>query len=60
MLDESLDVAGDVLLDQDEAPIFDLFGDAMELDAADHLDLFQEHSLTEAADEGELLDDDFC
>ena len=59
MLDESLDGAGDVMLDGDEAPIFDADGDAMELNAASHVDLSQEHSLYGIADQGEdFLDDD--
>ena len=56
MLDESLDDAGDVMLDQDEASVFDANTDAMELDEANRLDSFQEHSLD---DEGEeALDED--
>ena len=59
MLDESLNDAGDVMLDGDEAPIFDAYGDAMELDEANHSDLFQERPLAGIADEGEEpLDDD--
>ena len=59
MLDESLDGAGDVMLDGDEAPIFDTDGDAMELNAASHVDHSQEYSLDGIADEGEdFLDDD--
>lgn len=59
MLDESLDDAGDVMLDGDEAPIFDAYGDAMELDEANHLDLFREHSLGGIDDEEEEhLEDD--
>ncbi len=59
MLDESLNDAGDVMLDEDEAPIFDAYGDAMELDEVNHSDLFQEHSLDDIADkEEEPLDDD--
>ena len=46
--------------DEAEAPIFDAYGDSMELDGADDLDLFEEHSLDEIADERvEPLDDDF-
>ena len=64
MLDETLEDAGDVMLDgggdEDKAPMFDAYGDSMELDGANHLDLFEEHSLDGFADEGEeLLDDDF-
>ena len=53
MLDESLDDAGDTMLDGDEAQISDSYGDAMELDEANHVDLFHEHSLDETAHEGE-------
>ncbi len=59
MLDESLNDAGDVMLDEDEAPIFDAYGDAMELDEVNYSDLFQEHPLDNIADKGEEpLDDD--
>ena len=59
MLDESLDDARDVMLDGDESPIFDAYGDAMELDEANHRDLFLERSLNGIADEGgTTLDDD--
>ena len=53
MLDKSLDDAGDVMLDGDEAPIFDANGDAMELDEANHLDLFREYSMGGIDDKGE-------
>lgn len=53
MLDKSLDDAGDVMLDGDEAPIFDANGDAMELDEANHLDLFREYSMDGNDDKGE-------
>ena len=58
MLDETLDDVGDVMLDEEQALTFDAYGD---LDAAYHVDLFQEHSLdgitNEAADpsNGELF-----
>ena len=53
MLDESFDDAEDEMLDGNEARIFDSYGDAMELDEANYLDLFHEHSLDEIAHEGE-------
>ena len=53
MLDESLDDAEDVMLDGNEVRILDGYGDAMELDEANHVDLFHEHSLDGIADEGE-------
>ena len=64
VLDEPLEDVGDVMLDgdrdEDEAPMFDAYGDSMELDGANDLDLFEEHSLDGIADEGEeALDDDF-
>lgn len=43
MLDDLLDDVGDEMLDRNEAPAYDAYGDAMELDEANHLDLFQEH-----------------
>ena len=56
MLDESSDGVGDVMLDEDEPQNFNAYG---ELDAAYHMDLFQEHSLDGNADEEvDLLDDD--
>ena len=53
MLDESLDDAGDTMLDGDEDQISDSYGDAMELDEANYVDLLHEHSLDEIAHEGE-------
>ncbi|KAM0803221.1 hypothetical protein BDR22DRAFT_56501 [Usnea florida] len=62
--DEPLEDAGDIMLDGDgdeaEAPMFDAYGESMELDGANDLDLFEEHSLVGIADERiEPLDDDF-
>ena len=46
--------------DEAEAPMFDAYGESMELDDANDLDLFEEHSLVGIADERiEPLDDDF-
>ena len=46
--------------DEAEASMFDAYGDLMELDGANDLDLFEEHSLNGIADEWvEPLDDDF-
>lgn len=46
--------------DEAEASMFDAYGDSMELDGANDLDLFEEHSLDGIADERvEPLDDDF-
>ena len=64
MLDEPLEDAEDIMLDGDgdeaEASILDAYGDSMELDGANDLDLFEEHSLDLIADERvEPLDDDF-
>ena len=42
MLDETLDDMEDVMLDEEQASTSDAYGD---LDAAYHVDLFQEHSL---------------
>ena len=59
MLDESLEGAEDVMLDGDEAAMFDAYGDLMELDPGYQVDLFQEHSPDGIADDGEnFLDDD--
>ena len=57
MLDEPLDDARDVMFGEDEAPILGAYGDAMELDEADHLDLSQEHSLNGIAEGGDALSD---
>ena len=59
MLEESLDEARDIMLDANEAPTLGAYGDAMELDEANHLDLLQQHPPHETAEEGqEILDDD--
>lgn len=58
MLDESWDDARDGMLDANEAPIFETYGDEMELDEADELDLFQEHIIDGIVDEGEEFLDD--
>ena len=62
--DEPLEDARDMMLDGDgdeaEAPMFEAYGGSMELDDANDLDLFEEHSLNGIADDGEEpLDDDF-
>ena len=66
MLDEPLEDAGNIMLDVDgdgdgdeaEASMFNAYGDSMELDGANDLDLFEEHSLDGIADERvEPLDD---
>ena len=49
MLDETLDGVGDVMLDEGQASTNDTYGD---LDAAYHVDLFQEHSLNRIDNEG--------
>ena len=64
MLDEPLEDAGDIMLDGDgdeaEASMFDAYDDSMELDGANDLDLFEEHSLDGIADKRvQPLDDDF-
>ena len=64
VLDEPLENEGDIMLDGDgdeaEALMFDAYGDSMELDGANDLDLFDDHSLDGIADERvEPLDDDF-
>ena len=59
MLDDSLDVAGDIMLDEDDAPILDEYGDAMELDAPYHVEFPREHSLERFSGEGnDPLNDD--
>lgn len=56
VLDESLDGAEDVMLDEDEPQDSLAHGD---LDPAYHVDLFQEHYSDETSDEEDsLLDDD--
>ena len=56
VLDESLDGAEDVMLDEDEPQ--DPLGHG-DLDPAYHVDLFQEHSSDETSDEeDDILDDD--
>ena len=64
VLDEPLEDVGDIMLDGDgdeaEASMSDAYGDSMELDGANDLDLFEEHSLDWIADEPvEPLEDDF-
>ena len=54
VLDESLNVAEGVMLDEDEDPILDTIGDVMEIDPPHFLDLSQE-----SAREGSLDDDLF-
>lgn len=60
MLDESLEGAEDVMLDGDEAaPMFDAYGDVMELDPGYQADLFQENCPDGiAGDRENSLDDD--
>ena len=59
MLDESLEGAGNVMLDGDEAATLDAYGDVMELDSGYQVDLFQEHSMDGIVEDGEnIMDDD--
>ena len=59
MLDESLEGAEDVMLDGDEAAMFDAYGDVMELDPGYQADLFQENCPDGiAGDRENFLDDD--
>ena len=56
MLDETLDGVEDMMLDEEQASTFDEYGD---LDAACHVDLFQEHSLDMITnDRADLTDGD--
>ena len=55
MLDETIDGAEDVMLDEEQASIFDAYG---HLDTPYHVDLFQEHSLDGISDEVDHLDGD--
>ena len=50
---DSHDNAGDVMLDENETLIFGSHDDAMELDEANHVDPFHQHSLDGIAHEGE-------
>lgn len=59
MLDGLLDEAGDAIMHGSEGRIYGANGDAMELDEANHLDLFQEHSANGTDGDGEEpLDND--